>query len=365
MNDGAGNFALSDTLEPSNGRDVAVGDFNGDGNMDIAVAANSPNPVYFGNGNGTFGNSTLLGTDEISMGVTVANLDGNNLMDLVFANVGSASQAYTSDNGGGFTLRDQPNIGDAASVAAGDLNNDGRDDLVFGRVPTVVGDIPSNPVLINLGDGTFGAPSDALGISPTNDVLIGDVNEDGSLDIVFINASGVHQIWTAVGGNYQLHSEQIIDLDARAGALTDLGFTDNGDPGGVDLAIGGGSSAGVGVYLNDSIGNLGRGDIVAPVITLLGNASVSVESGTGYTDAGATALDNIDGDITPSPTNTVNTAIVGTYTVTYNATDFAGNAAVPVVRSVTVTPAAGRGGGGGGALGYWALAFACKREKVE
>ena len=115
------------------------------------------------------------------------------------------------------------------------------------------------------------------------------------------------------------------------------------------------SSAGVGVYLNDSLGNLGRGDIAPPVITLTGEATVNVPSGAPYSDAGATATDNIDGDITPVATSNVNTAVVGTYTVTYNATDFAGNAADPVSRTVNVTPAAGRGGGGGGALGIWLL----------
>ena len=139
--------------------------------------------------------------------------------------------------------------------------------------------------------------------------------------------------------------------------MTELGFADNGDPGGVDLAIGGETAAGISVYLNDSAGNLGRGDAVLPVITLIGEASVSVPSGNAYNDAGATALDNIDGDLAPAPTSNVNTAIVGTYSVTYNVMDFAGNAAVPVVRTVNVTPATGRGGGGGGALGYWSLAF--------
>jgi hypothetical protein len=127
----------------------------------------------------------------------------------------------------------------------------------------------------------------------------------------------------------------------------------------MDLALGGALSAGTAVYLNDSAGNLGLGDAMAPVITLNGAASVDVPSGTAYTDAGATAADNIDGDISASivVTNPVNTAAVGSYTVTYNVQDLAGNAAVQVSRTVNVTAAVGRGGGGGGAMSYWALAF--------
>jgi hypothetical protein len=79
-------------------------------------------------------------------------------------------------------------------------------------------------------------------------------------------------------------------------------------------------------------------DVTPPVISLLGSTPVSIELGSTYTDAGATALDNIDGDITGSivPTSTVNTAAVGSYTVTYNVSDAAGNAATPVVRTVNV-----------------------------
>ncbi len=163
----------------------------------------------------------------------------------------------------------------------------------------------------------------------------------------------------ASGGSFILHSEQIIDIGARAGVLADLGFADAGDPGGADLALGGALLAGAAVYLNDSAGNLGLGDAVAPVITLNGTASVDVPSGTAYTDPGATAVDNIDGDISSSivVSNPVNTAVVGSYTVTYNVQDLAGNPAVQVTRTVNVTAAVGRGGGGGGALDFWLVAM--------
>ena len=82
-------------------------------------------------------------------------------------------------------------------------------------------------------------------------------------------------------------------------------------------------------------------DDTAPVITLIGDASVSLNVGATYSDAGATAEDNIDGTITSSITivNSVNVATVGTYTVTYDVTDAAGNSAVQVTRTVTVASA--------------------------
>jgi hypothetical protein len=360
-NDGEGNFSTVAELETSFGAAVAVADFNLDGNADIAVAEiGDRNRVYLGDGTGGFpGGSIRLGVAAQdaanSNDVAAADLNGDGRPDLVFANVDGDSEIWFAEAGGGFTSGGRLSVGDATSVAAGDLNGDGAADIVFGRVPADVGDVPSNPVLLNDGSGGFGAPAQLLGISPTNDVHIGDVNNDGSPDLVFINASGVHQVWAASGGGFVLHREQIIDIDAREGVLANLGFTDTDDPGGLDLALGGAADTGVGVYLNDGAGNLGYGDAVPPVVTLLGATAVDVPSGSVYSDAGATAEDNIDGELDPVATSTVNTAVVGSYTVTYTATDRAGNAAAPVSRTVNVTPASGRGGGGGGAIGVWAL----------
>ena len=79
-------------------------------------------------------------------------------------------------------------------------------------------------------------------------------------------------------------------------------------------------------------------DVTTPVISLEGAASVSLEAGTAYTDAGATATDNIDGSITSSivTVNPVDIDTVGTYTVTYNVSDAAGNAATAVTRTVVI-----------------------------
>ena len=79
-------------------------------------------------------------------------------------------------------------------------------------------------------------------------------------------------------------------------------------------------------------------DTTVPVITLLGEATVTLEVGTSYTDAGATASDNYDGDITDTIVivNNVDSAVVGTYAVTYNVSDANGNAAEEVTRTVNV-----------------------------
>ena len=79
-------------------------------------------------------------------------------------------------------------------------------------------------------------------------------------------------------------------------------------------------------------------DTTAPVITLLGNSQVNVEVGSSYTDAGATATDNYDGDLTSQlvVVNNVDVNTLGSYTVTYGVSDSSSNAASVVTRTVNV-----------------------------
>ena len=81
----------------------------------------------------------------------------------------------------------------------------------------------------------------------------------------------------------------------------------------------------------------GIDQLLPPEITLVGAATVTVQLGAVYTDAGATATDNVDGDITDRivVTNPVDTATAGTYTVSYRVEDSAGNAAT-ATRTVIV-----------------------------
>lgn len=86
-----------------------------------------------------------------------------------------------------------------------------------------------------------------------------------------------------------------------------------------------------------SLGGMSAVDI--PVITLVGANPAEVEQNHPYVDAGATASDPTDGDITGSivvDTSAVNTALIGSYLVTYNVVDSDGNTAVEVTRTVNV-----------------------------
>jgi hypothetical protein len=115
---------------------------------------------------------------------------------------------------------------------------------------------------------------------------------------------------------YGLTGDEAAD-DDNDGINNGAEFTDNTDP----------------TRANDAFG---------PVITLNDNALVGVALNDTYSDAGATATDNVDPSVTVNSSGTVDTATVGTYTITYSATDVAGNAAVTKTRTVIVyDPAAG------------------------
>ncbi len=84
----------------------------------------------------------------------------------------------------------------------------------------------------------------------------------------------------------------------------------------------------------------GAGDTTAPVITLVGDATMNVTVGDTFTDPGVTASDDTDGDITANVVvagDTVDTNTAGTYVITYNVSDAAGNAATEVTRTVVVS----------------------------
>ncbi|MDA7629016.1 DUF5011 domain-containing protein, partial [Verrucomicrobia bacterium] len=77
-------------------------------------------------------------------------------------------------------------------------------------------------------------------------------------------------------------------------------------------------------------------DLTPPVIMLLGEGTFEHEAGTVYTDAGATALDNVDSTVSVTSSGTVDEAVPGSYTLTYTASDAVGNAATDVTRTVVV-----------------------------
>ncbi len=77
-------------------------------------------------------------------------------------------------------------------------------------------------------------------------------------------------------------------------------------------------------------------DTLAPVITLIGSSTLDIINGSSYTDAGATAIDNLDGSVAVTTTGSVDTSTIASYILTYSAVDAAGNISTSLTRTVNV-----------------------------
>ena len=114
-----------------------MGDFNGDGKLDLAVVNNGSSTVSIllgdGTGNFTLASSPATGSSPVS--VAVGDFNGDGKLDLAVANEGSNTVSILLGDGtGNFTLAASPATGLApVSVAVGDFNGDGRLDLAVGN----------------------------------------------------------------------------------------------------------------------------------------------------------------------------------------------------------------------------------------
>jgi len=183
---------------------VAVGDFNNDGKLDMAVTnqgdpskgfADSGVSVLLGDGTGSFGSANNLsaGTFAISAAVGDFNLDGK--ADLAVANFGSADVTILPGNGDG-TFGAVTNLPLAAnlnptSIVTGDFNRDGKPDLAvavgYGFSNATPGHVS---ILLGNGDGTFVAATNyTVGGAPKS-VAVGDFNRDGTPDLAVANSLG-------------------------------------------------------------------------------------------------------------------------------------------------------------------------------
>jgi hypothetical protein len=117
-----------------NARGPAVNDFNGDGDLDLGVATYqfpSGVSVLLGNGNGTFQPAVDYPAGENPNAVVAGELIGDSSLDLITANIGGNTVSILRNRGDGtFSPRIDVNTGHLpASLAVADLNQDGRPDI--------------------------------------------------------------------------------------------------------------------------------------------------------------------------------------------------------------------------------------------
>jgi VCBS repeat-containing protein len=325
-------------------RAVAAGDINGDGFVDIVFANPGGSSVLINNGAAGFTAGTAVGAQD-ARDVLLVDLLGDTLPELVIVN-GDGNAAVYGNAGGVFAPPRELPTGPASSAASADFNGDGRTDLAIGRATAARPGIPSTLVLLNETAQFFN--SDELGAATTNRLVVRDLDLDGRIDVLASSPAGQRMFTNAgaANGTFTLHPLQLATPGARDAAA---GRFSNDDR--VDLVVAGDD---ITVFVNDGKGNFGSGDSTPPTLTLRGEPTVNITIDAPFTDPGVTATDAVDGDLTTRviAAGAVNTALLGSYTVTYTVTDLSGNAATPVTRTVNVQAQAGaEEGGGGGAVG--------------
>ena len=201
LGNGDGTFQPQTTYPAGlNAYSVAIGDFNRDGKPDVVVANNAATvtplgtlSVLLGNGDGTFQPQTMYAVGVTPFAVAIADLNGDGKLDLVTANTNTGTNVSTGSvsvllgNGDGTfqPKTDYATTGNLTlAVAIGDLNGDGKPDLMAVSNATA-----TMSMFLGNGDGTFQTPDAyATGIYPWFSA-VADLNGDGRPDVATVSGT--------------------------------------------------------------------------------------------------------------------------------------------------------------------------------
>jgi hypothetical protein len=307
LDQGNGTFAGEvDYTLPSPAVSLVTGDFNGDGITDVAVGVN-PGPgntgasgvyVLLGQANGTLAAPVKIDSSLNPTGLAAADINGDGKSDLVVADQGSSSPSqvngalhvYLGTANGTFTAAAAPTTTATyySVVALGDLNKDGKPDLIVGgNVAGAQGTgTPNVYTLLGNGDGTFRAANTAAltgtdGIGATS-ISLADFNKDGHLDVVIGNATDFTEV--LLGNGDGTLDDLVMALGQQPLALAAVDLNGDGFPellvGTVDTTTGSNLS----VFLNANAWTAGT----TPV-----SFAVSSSSASGTVTAGQSATTTI------------------------------------------------------------------------
>ena len=184
---------------PISGSDAAIGDVNKDGINDLAINLGEEVRVLPGAREGFDTNKPIVLKADRASDVALADFDGDGLDDVAISNYGSGNDAaqsfvYYSD-GKDFSSREKlqiPTFG-ASALSAGDINGDGKPEIVVSNQRINYYHALQSAVFWNT-DGKFTfANRTQLDTQGTTSNCIGDVNNDGKPDVVFFNLEGLYR----------------------------------------------------------------------------------------------------------------------------------------------------------------------------
>jgi hypothetical protein len=199
LNDGAGRMTVAPAGQVPGGaydsEDVAVADFDRDGDLDAAIAGEDDrrSELYLNDGRGVFtAASDRLPAFGVAQSVIAADVEGDGDADLLFGNHGQ-NFLFINNGSGRFTdgtRQRLPAVADLTQdLEAGDVDGDGDLDLVAGNVD-------DNRLLLNDGRGFFteaaaGRLPLRAAVEETREADLADVDGDGDLDLYFANLAFV------------------------------------------------------------------------------------------------------------------------------------------------------------------------------
>ncbi len=279
---GKGNGTFAAKVEYSTGSapfTISSGDFNGDGILDLVTAdmGTDTASILLGNGSGGQGDGTFASKVSYSVGndpehITVGDFNGDNISDIILVNNDDNDISVLLGQGTSWqaSATFHPKVEYSAGnsdIALGDFNADGIMDMVNVRNSTDLAYVLLGNGSDGKGDGTFASSVTYATAAGPQGVSVGDLNEDGILDLVAVNntADSISIfIGNGSGGKGDgTFADKVDYASGDGGKRAEIG--DFNSDGINDIAIANWSGSSVTVHLGNGSGGQGNGTFAAAV----------------------------------------------------------------------------------------------------